>query len=197
MHAFASTATPPVMADNDIAAGNETIRQQVRGSGLLLSGTLISMAINFSSQLLAVRLLATNEFGAWAYALSIVTLCQVVVRLGLYDAIPRFVPIYHEHRDYQRMFGTIVLAFGTVLASGLSHHRRIHAFPQILRLLTNGKGPVSLLLVAVFIVPIDAVDAMLMGLFASFSRALRHLRPQTRCGSLFEIDCGAAPARVR
>jgi O-antigen/teichoic acid export membrane protein len=169
MHAFASTATPSVMNDNDIAAGNETIRKQVRGSGLLLSGTLFSIAINLFSQLLAVRLLATNEFGAWAYALSIVTLCQVVVRLGLNDAVPRFVPIYHEHRDYQRMFGTIVLAFGTVLASGFVIVGALRAFPQILHLLTNGKGPVSLLLVAVFIVPIDAVDGMLMGLFASFS----------------------------
>jgi O-antigen/teichoic acid export membrane protein len=144
MPVFANTALPLVTPDNETAASNEVIRKHVRGSGLLLTGTLISTGISLSSQLLAVRLLATNEFGAWAYALSIVTFCQVMVRLGLNDAVPRFVPIYHEHRDYQRMFGTIVIAFGTVLASGFIIVGTLHAFPQILNLVTNGKGPVSL-----------------------------------------------------
>jgi O-antigen/teichoic acid export membrane protein len=39
--------------------------------------------------------------------------------LGLQDAIPRFVPIYRENREYGKMFGTILLAAGAVLATGI------------------------------------------------------------------------------
>ena len=75
-------------------------------------------ADDFAVQVLIVRYLSEDGFGAFAYALSIIAIGESIVTLGLDRAITRFVPIYEEHRQYDRLFGTIVLAFGTVIALG-------------------------------------------------------------------------------
>jgi len=76
------------------------------------------MASNAIIQVFIIRYLTKPEYGALALALSIVNIGQFVVSLGLDKAVSRFVPIYHEQKDYNRMFGTIILAVGTILSLG-------------------------------------------------------------------------------
>ena len=84
------------------------IRKQIRGSSLLLSGRLLSVGINFAAQILMVRYLTTSDFGALGYALSVVALFQTFSMLQFQEVIYRYVPIYHEQRDYGRLLGTLV-----------------------------------------------------------------------------------------
>ena len=58
-------------------------RSQIRGSSLLLFGRAIAMAVNFLVQVLTVRYLSTTAYGAFAYALSIVDLGQMVATFGM------------------------------------------------------------------------------------------------------------------
>src|SRR5690242_15036233 len=94
-----------------------TTRTQIRGSGLLFAGYIVELAINFTPHLLLVRYLATSSYGAWAYALSLIAAFQTVT-LCLNDGLQRFVPIYHERREYGRLFGAIIVAFATTLGIG-------------------------------------------------------------------------------
>ena len=94
--------------------------RQIRGSSLLLAGRFVARGINFSAQVLTVRYLSQSDFGALAYALSIAILGQDVSRFGMNWAVARFVPIYRERQEYDKVFGTILMAVGTVLAIGLS-----------------------------------------------------------------------------
>lgn len=150
----------------------EVIRRQIRGSSLLLSGRVLAIGINFASQVLIVRYLSTQEYGAWAYALSLVALLQAFASLGLQRATNRFVPLYHEGSDYARMFGTITLAFGVILLMGTLAVSVMHLFPgQISRLMSVGEEPFALLLILVFLAPVEALDGLLTSLFASFGRA--------------------------
>ena len=64
------------------SAKPETTRQ-IRGSSLLLTGRMLSMAINFVVQILIVRNLSETEYGAFAYALSIVAFGQTIITFGL------------------------------------------------------------------------------------------------------------------
>src|SRR5438445_2525669 len=91
----------------------ETGRTQIRGSALLLGGKGISALLNFGTQVLIARQLTKGDYGAFIYALSAVAFFQVFCTLGMQVAIPRFVPIYDERRDYNKVFGAIAVAIGT------------------------------------------------------------------------------------
>ena len=58
-------------SSTDAIAYSES-RSQVRGSSLLLAGRLVAMAINYATQILIIRYLSKSDYGAFAYALSMV-----------------------------------------------------------------------------------------------------------------------------
>src|SRR5439155_23381663 len=90
----------------------EATRKEIRGSSLLLAGRLLSIGINFAAQVLMVRYLSTTAYGALGYALSMADFCQAYANIGFKRAITRFVPIYHEKQEYDKLFGTIFLVGG-------------------------------------------------------------------------------------
>src|SRR5262245_44926839 len=119
------TSVPAVEAEtawNEAAKGvkHSSTNRQIRGSSLLLVGRSLSMAVNFAVQVLIVRHLAKSDYGAFAYVLStFVLVCQTIATFGLDRAMTRFVPIYHEKEDYDKLFGTIVMVVGTIVALGI------------------------------------------------------------------------------
>ncbi len=156
-------------------AGHKTsgdpIRKQIRGSSLLLVGRLLSAGVNFVCQILIARYLSTTDFGAWAYALSVVSVFQIVAVLGMDTAVPRFVPIYLEKREYNKLYGTILLVSGSALGAGGLIIGVFYAFPGLLTRLVNDKPePIALLFIMIFLVPVEAIDTILTGLFASLAK---------------------------
>lgn len=148
----------------------DATKKQIRGSSLLLVGKLLSVGINFGSQVLVVRYLSTADYGAWAYALSVVAFFQNIAVFGLDRAITRFIPIYHEKEEYNKLFGTLILVFGTILLISAAIVVVFQLAPeQIARLVNEKEHPVQLLLIMIFLVPVDAFDNLLTGLFASFT----------------------------
>ncbi len=147
-------------------------QKQIRGSGLLLAGRVISVGLTTLAQVLIVRYLGTNDYGAWAYALAVVFFWQSVSNLGFHEAVTRFVPIYHQRGDYPRVFGTILLCCGFILFSGAAVIVALFAWPDKVLALVHQQGPsLKVLFVLIFMVPLEAADGLLMGLFASFARA--------------------------
>src|SRR3954447_24269228 len=98
MASAATLGSPPP------ATGGEATRRQIRGSSLLLAGRMLSLVVNFATQVLIVRYLSKADFGAFAYGLSIVSLGEALAVLGLDKAIARFLPIYEEHGAYGKVF---------------------------------------------------------------------------------------------
>jgi O-antigen/teichoic acid export membrane protein len=145
-------------------------RRQIRGSSLLVGGRLLSKGVNFAIQVLIVRYLSKADFGAFAYALSIVAVGETLVTCGLDRAVTRFVPIYHEKEDFRRMFGTVVMVLGTLAALGVSCVLGVYGLQAFLgdaRVADPKAG--SLLLILIFLAPVQAIDTVLIGLFAVFS----------------------------
>ncbi len=147
----------------------QAVNKQIRGSGLLLSGNGLSVGLNFIAQFLIVRHLSTSSYGEWIYALSIVTFCQGAARLGMREVISRFVPIYQEHEDHDRMFGVVALALIVIVVTSAVLIGAFFAFPQWVQTVVKGRH-ISVLLILIFLVPVDALDNLLTGLFASFAR---------------------------
>ncbi len=164
------SSTPTIAIETQEAGGQSAVRQQVRGSSLLLAGQLVAKVVNCLTQILIVRYLSQAQFGALAYALSIVTLMQSITTFGLDRAITRFLPIYHEHKEYDKLFGTILMVIGTILSIGLALILLFYATAGSLgQSWIDDRQALTLLAVLVFLAPVQAVDKVLLGMFAVFA----------------------------
>ncbi|NIR47303.1 flippase [candidate division KSB1 bacterium] len=148
----------------------DTTNKQIRGSSLLLGGRFISVGLNFASQVLMVRYLTKTDFGAYTYALAVVAFFHGLSSLGLRRGITRFIPIYHERDENEKLTGTIILTLSTIAITSIFIIGAIHLAPEHVSQLVKGKDqPVYLLLILIFMVPVEAIDGLLVSLFACFA----------------------------
>jgi O-antigen/teichoic acid export membrane protein len=168
-----NSATTPQPAEALPRAKHNATSKQIRGSSLMLVGRAISMGLNFLIQVLIVRYFANakGDYGAFAYALSIVALVQSVSTFGLDRAVTRFLPIYHEREEYNKLFGTLVMVVGTILSLGVAIVLLVYSLQAQLLSWDWVRDPqaLSLMLVLIFLAPVQAIDQLFEGLFAVFS----------------------------
>ncbi len=154
-------------------AGNNSVgiaRQQIRGSSLFLVGNITSLVITFLPHLVLVRYLSTEAFGHLAYALSLVAVSKTYA-LGFNEALSRFVPIYHTRQEPSKVLGSIVVVFAiSLLISGLLIAAFAFGSGPILALLTKGREPAGLLMILMFLVPLETINLLILNLFACFAR---------------------------
>ena len=142
----------------------------MRGSSLLLLGRVIAMVVNFLVQVLIVRYLSTTAYGAFAYALSLVTLGETLVTLGIDRAVGRFLPIYQERGDWAKLFGTIALVAGTILSLGLVLIVLVVGLAGTFgRSLVDDDLAISLIVILVLLAPLQAADTMFANVLAVFA----------------------------
>lgn len=145
---------------------------QLRGSSLLLVGRFISLGVNFLAQLLIVRYLSQSDFGAFAYALSLVILGESIVTLGLDRGVGRFLAVFDEQRDHARLLGTIVLVAGTVGSLGLALVLVVVGLgDMLLGAAISDARAVTLLTILILLAPLQAADNLLGGMLAVFASA--------------------------
>jgi len=165
-----STTVQPVAEPKP--ASQWTSRQQIRSSSLLLMGRFPSKLLNFASHVLVVHLLTKNDYGAFAYALSMVVFGQALVTFGLDRAITRFLPIYQERGEYGKLVGTGFLVVGTMLFISLLMILSLFGLQSFIGgTLLKDPRTVSLLMVLIFLAPLQAIDEVVIGLFAVFGSA--------------------------
>ena len=149
---------------------NKTVGRSIRGSSLLLGGRFIHKGMNLATQVLIVRYLSQSDYGTLAYVLSIVAVGEAVAKFGMGQAVGRFLPIYHEQERYDALFGAMSMAAGVTLSIGMA----IALFPLAAQgflgwSFMGDQAASSLLLVLLFLVPVQAVDNLLTGVFAALT----------------------------
>lgn len=165
-----SVTTPPI-AQAPPARHNATSRQ-IRGSSLMLVGRSISMAVNFAVQVLIVRYFANAkaDYGAFAYALSIVALGESIATFGLDRAITRFLPIYHERQEYNKLFGTIIMVISTIVSIGIAMVLLLYSLQGLVaHSWIKDQQALALTLILIFLAPIQSLDDLVVGMFAVFA----------------------------
>jgi O-antigen/teichoic acid export membrane protein len=159
---------PGVRAQAD---GSDAAKDLIRGSSLLLFGRGLSLVFSIVMQVVIVRYLSKTSFGAFAYALSLVQLAETISTFGLDRAVTRFLPIYEEREEHDKMFGTIVLVLGTILGLGLAIILTGAGLRAAFGSKALGGGQaVALLGILIALGPIQALDNVAMGMFAVWSR---------------------------
>ena len=145
-------------------------RSHMRGSTLLLVGRLLATVGNFVAQVLIVRHLDKSGFGAFAYGLAIVTIGESVATLGLDRAVTRFVPMYEEQRDDARAAGIILVVVGSIVALSLAVVATLVIAQDAFAGSFDSAPARTAVLVLVLLIPVQALDNLLIGLFAVFAQ---------------------------
>lgn len=128
------------------------------------------MLMNVGAQVLMVRYLSKADYGAFAYAMALVTIAQQIVTLGLNRAVTRFLPIYDERRDNGALLGTFVMVISGITFLGVFVLLAVHVTKDnILTSLVDDETTIQILVVLVLLAPVQAFDDVLIGLFAVFS----------------------------
>jgi O-antigen/teichoic acid export membrane protein len=149
---------------------SEATRRHLRGSALLLAGRLLAIALNVFPHILIIRHLSKADFGAFAFASSLTTYAVTLASLGMGTAAARFVPIYEERGERERLLGTIVLMAVSMLGMGLAILAVVVGFRGLLGG-EFGETSLTLLLILVVLVPVGAIDHLLGSLMAVAANA--------------------------
>jgi O-antigen/teichoic acid export membrane protein len=147
------------------------VRRQIRGSTLLLVGQGVSLALAFLTQILIVRYLSKAGYGAFAYALSLVAIVQTLSTFGVTRAIARLVPMFREREDRASASNVIGVALTVIVGLGASVLLAVIGLHGFLGSeLISDRTTRALVLLIVVLAPIQAVDDLMINLFAVFHR---------------------------
>lgn len=158
------------VAASSVEPGNQATRKHLRGSSLLLVGRVIAMATNFAVQVLTVRYLSKSDYGAFAYVMSLASLGASLAVFGLDKTITRFIPIYQEKGNYQKLFGAIIMMIAAIISLGSLLVLLVFGLQSwIASSFIHDELALKLLLLLIFLSPIDAFDSLLVGMLAIFA----------------------------
>lgn len=159
---------PDVLASP--GAPGTSAKSQIRGSSLLLVGRTMSMAVNFFVQVLIVRYLTKTDYGAFAYALALAEVGQMVATFGLDRTLTRFLSIDDERGHHDRLFGTLAFAFALIGGLGLGVVILVVGIQAALPGgLVNDTHAAMLLTILILLAPIQAFDSLMTGVLSVFA----------------------------
>ena len=150
----------------------ETTARQLRGSSLLAGGRVLSVGLALLVQVLIVRYLTQHEYGAFAFALAVVSLASSVGVLGLDKTLARFLPLYEEEKREELIIGALLLTAIVLVVLGLIVVVPIIAAHDWLNeTLIHDDQATELLTTLLLMAPLQAFDAVLVATFAVFGSA--------------------------
>ena len=158
-------------AVEDTSQSAGSVDSQIRGSSVLMLGRVSSIAVNLIVQALIARGLTKAEFGQFAYALSIVTMIATFITLGIDRAVPRFVAMFDERKQWGHLAGTLYIQISIIL--GLGAFTIIGVFglkSWISDTAIGDSATTAVLLILVFLAPIQALDQVAVALFAVYAK---------------------------
>lgn len=157
--------------DPEVDSASTMGRRHVRGSSLLLVGRMTSLLFTVATQVVMVRALTKSDFGAFAYALTLAAAGRTLLSLGQGRLLSRFMSMYEEQRDYNRMFGSMFLAIGTIVLTSTGLVLLLYGFQdQLVGSAVQDPQAIDVLLVLVFLAPLEALDQVFASIFAVFSK---------------------------
>jgi O-antigen/teichoic acid export membrane protein len=161
----------PAAIDEETADHTRMGRQSLRGSMLLLAGRLTSMVFTVATQVVMVRALSKEDYGVFAYAFALMAAGRILLSLGQGRLLSRFMSKYDEEQDYPRMFGSVLIAVGTIVVTSTVLLGGLAFLAEPLVGATfDEPNATDVLLVLMFLAPLEALDQVFVSLFAVFSR---------------------------
>lgn len=147
-------------------------QEHIRGSSMLLLGRVMAYGLEFAAQVLVVRYLSKADFGAFAYALSIVVALKSIAVLELPNTLARFIPVYREQRAYGRLVGSVALATGVIGGLGGVMALALYVVLGHLGMMPiDDPQTLALLVILGLMIPLEGLDALLTTILATMAGA--------------------------
>ena len=99
---------------------DQTLKRIVKGSSIVLVGTLISMPLGFITKLIVIRNTTQSEYGMYSLGLVLLTILVTVSLMGLQEGSTRFIAYHRGKSDAEPdkvIKGIVYSAFQMVLLS--------------------------------------------------------------------------------
>ncbi len=162
----AAAATASEQTEQHLSKG------QIRGSSLLLAGQVLAVVLNLVAQVFLVRYLSKTDYGAFAFALSIVQVAEIVAAVGLRRGVNRFLPLYEERGEHAKAAGLLVFAVTTVVALGLAVVVLVVGLKGVITSsVAEGPEAAAVLSILIVLTPLHALENLLDTAFAVFGHA--------------------------
>ncbi|NJD98891.1 flippase [Thermococcus sp. LS1] len=101
-----------------MSEASQALQRIARGTGIIFTGTVISMFFGFLSRAVIARYFSTAEYGVFNLALTVLNIALVIATLGFQNALPREVAFYKE-REPSRVRDLISTALVIVAVNSL------------------------------------------------------------------------------
>jgi O-antigen/teichoic acid export membrane protein len=146
-------------------------KRNVRGSMLLLVGRLVSLLFTVVTQIVIVRALSKSDYGVFAYAFTLTAAGRILLSLGQGRLLSRFMAKYEEEKDYARMYGAILMAVGSIMVTAtLLLAAMAFGLAPLIGGSFDNPSMTGVLLVLMFLAPLNALDQVFVSIFAVFSK---------------------------
>jgi O-antigen/teichoic acid export membrane protein len=99
---------------------DETLKKVVKGTTIVLVGTVIGMLLGFASRVIVVRYITQSEYGVFSLAVTLVGIFSVIATLGLSEGAARYIAYFRGKNELAKIKGVIFSSLGfTLIASVL------------------------------------------------------------------------------
>lgn len=141
------------------------------GSAILAVGKFSSVIFTLAIHLILIRSFSKDDFGAFSYAMSAVSVLSILVSLGMEQTVSRFASLYDEQGDNPRLSGLVLFYTAVVVSLGCASTAIFTLCVQSVESIARVDTTTALTLAALCVLgPLQAFDTMLMNLFATFAR---------------------------
>lgn len=139
------------------------------GAGLVFAGSMVGSGLRYVFQLLVARSLGAELFGIFLLGLTVFSVAEVIVQLGLPNGVVRYVALYNGQSDRSRVKGTVIRAVQSSFVSGLVIGVGLVILSRPLAVgVFSSPRLVPVLLYFAAILPFSAIGAILSSAFQGF-----------------------------
>jgi O-antigen/teichoic acid export membrane protein len=150
--------------------GARASSRHLRGSSILTVGRFVALAIGLATEVLLIRYLSKPDYGALVYALSIASIGSSIAAFGFDKVVGRFIPIYEEREQWDRVAGTLVFMLAIIIGIGTALVLLIYGGQAWLAGgVVQDANALALLLIVSVLIPVQALSSFQTSLLAVFA----------------------------
>jgi O-antigen/teichoic acid export membrane protein len=160
-----------VSSISSAAKPDQNILTAAKGGGIAFAGTLFAYVVRFVIGIVLARFLGAEQYGLYDLALVAATLASGLARLGLGQAIVRYVSLFASRRDTAGLWGTLQVGLGLTTSVSLLTGIGLYGLATpIAERLFHEPRLVPLLRLASFIVPFLVLTDLLAAATRGFNK---------------------------
>jgi len=158
-----------------------SLKKIAKGTGIVLTGTIIGMFLGLASRIIITRYITPYEYGLLSLALTITGIATTIACLGLPTATPRYIAFYEAKKDKAKVWQTIKMSFSFSFIFSMALFFLAFLFADKLAVLFKEPEVAPVIKILSFIIPVRAIIGIIVPIF----RGLGDVKPKVYFQDIF------------